>query len=160
MRASRLVILAPADVSPRILVISEPAKVVGRHSWGQSVRKASALPRPMAEPPPKATTPSALSAAYTSTVRSVISTGVCMRAPSQCGQPCCRASLAPSADCCLPVITSGRRIPRPSASTFTLSRLPRPKMTFVGSALKMKDCIMSDIQAIRARHSHSIVLTW
>ena len=52
-------------------------------SWLTPVRKASALPRPVVEPPPSATTQSASHAFIAAIARSVTSTGVCMVAPAK-----------------------------------------------------------------------------
>jgi hypothetical protein len=63
--------------------------VVGTTTWGKSVRSAIALPSPMADPPPTATTASAPSRPTSARARLVTATGVCAAAslnrPAQAG---------------------------------------------------------------------------
>ena len=129
---SRRVVFTPFSVSPSTGVTSEPAYVVGTATCAIPVRAASALPSPIAEPPPIATNASAPVPVASRRASSVTATGVCTTGRSNRA-----ASLSPSAtasssaaDRAERVATSStRRAPIWSTSSGMLCRAPRPSST-------------------------------
>ncbi len=101
---------------------------------GTLVRAASALDSPVVEPPPIATTQSALLERSTPSACSVTSTGVCMAAPSK------RAASSGPSDSPTRCATSSSRLlasrstrlpPTLSTSARTCEMVPEPKTTRV-----------------------------
>ena len=127
----------PSWVSPHTGVISEPAYVVGTATTGSPCSSATALPNPMADPPPTATQPSAPSSRARSRARSATSTGTCIRASASTPadrSPSAAAIRRPVSACSGPHSTSARRRPSRSISSGNDPIAPTPSTTRIGSA--------------------------
>lgn len=97
-----------------------------------------ALPRPVVEPPPRATVQSAPVARTASGARPVTSTGVCVAASAKTpADRSSRRAAIPSASgrCCGVESTSAPRRQSARTSSSTRARVPAPNTTRAGSAV-------------------------
>jgi hypothetical protein len=130
-RASTPVVLVDSSVSPQTSVASDPAYVVGTAMIGRPVVSATALARPVVEPPPTLTSTSTSWAPAASRARSATGTGTCMTTSSwtsATGRPSViRAARSASAGAAM---TIARRQPPSATSAASASAAcPDPKRT-------------------------------
>ena len=135
----RDVTLRPDSVTPQMAVISEPEYVVGIATLSSPSRAASALPKPVVEPPPMETVLLARRSRARRDASSRIVAGTCIRALAKspaARSPNCSAIKRPRA--WLPGVqsTNARSRPRASISPGSRSTAPIPNKMFHGSALK------------------------
>src|SRR2546427_2006174 len=132
-------------VRPQIGVISDPAYVVGMATIGMGRSSATALPRPVAEPPPTVTTVSASPSRASLLAASASAIGTCgrtseivptMRSPSRAPSWCAHCRPERSA------MSMIRCPPRRSISSGTRAKAPSPNTTRPGRALYVNDAIV------------------
>jgi hypothetical protein len=123
-------------VRPVIGVISLPAYVVGTATIGSPWLSASALARPVDEPPPRQTATSAPASVAAARARSASSTGTCCTTSSQrrtIRSPSCSATASPRAFAAPSAIRKTRARSSASTSARTSVTRPGPKTTRPGS---------------------------